>query len=132
MPEFPEGMHQDRIAAAEMTAAANERAGLSSRQRRHAAAFRKGAETAATDRHTLITAIFGTDNYDHTLPVSYFVEMLAAERRRKDEALADVVQRARNIWGACSSGQIADKDVEGQAKSLLEYAKAARQLEPRT
>jgi len=40
------------------------------------------------DLNTLITAIFGSDNYDHTLPVSYFVEMLAAERRRKDEAIA--------------------------------------------
>lgn len=33
----------------------------------------------------------------------------------------NVREKVRNIWGAISSGQIEDKDVEGQAKRLLEY-----------
>lgn len=37
------------------------------------------------------------------------------------KALAEVRRRARNIWGACSSDQIIDKDVERQAKLMLEY-----------
>lgn len=131
MPEFPEGMHQDRIAAAEMTAAANERAGLSSRQRRHAAAFRKGAETAATDRHTLITAIFGTDNYDHTLPVSYFVEMLAAERRRKDE-LVRVGSGLANIAFNLAQHAALPDDTRRMLHQECAAWDRARQPEPRT
>jgi len=42
------------------------------------------------------------------------------------KALAEVRRRARNIWGACSSDQIIDKDVERQAKLMLEYIDAAR------
>src|SRR5690606_20792672 len=52
----------------------------------------------------------------------------AAEARLAEalKALAEVRRRARNIWGACSSDQIIDKDVERQAKLMLEYIDAAR------
>lgn len=51
----------------------------------HACEAWKQYDAQASDLHTLRTAIFGSDNYDHTLPVSYFVAMLEAERRQKDD-----------------------------------------------
>jgi hypothetical protein len=35
--------------------------------------------------------------------------------------LEEIRRRVRNIWGAISSNQVIDKDVEGQAKRLLDY-----------
>lgn len=71
----------------------------------------------------------------HT-PVSVYDYSLDQERSRAEaaeaklaeamKALAEVRRRARNIWGACSSDQIIDKDVERQAKLMLEYIDAAR------
>jgi len=52
----------------------------------HACEAWKQYDAQASDLHTLRAAIFGSDNYDHTLPVSYFVEMLKAERRRQFDA----------------------------------------------
>ena len=60
--------------------------------------------------------------------MGYRMDQLRAEARLAEalKALAEVRRRARNIWGACSSDQIIDKDVEGQAKLMLEYIDAAR------
>ena len=70
---------------------------------------------------------------EHT-PVSVYDYSLEQERSRAEDAearlaealkaLAEVRRRARNIWGACSSDQIIDKDVERQAKLMLEYIDA--------
>lgn len=69
----------------------------------------------------------------HT-PVSVYDYSLDQERSRAEaaeaklaeamKALAEVRRHARNIWGACSSDQIIDKDVERQAKLMLEYIDA--------
>lgn len=71
----------------------------------------------------------------HT-PVSVYDYSLDQERFRAEDAearlaealkaLTEVRRRARNIWGACSSDQIIDKDVKRQAKLMLEYIDAAR------
>lgn len=52
-------------------------------------------------------------------------EAAEAQLAEAMKALAEVRRRARNIWGACSSDQIIDKDVERQAKLMLEYIDAA-------
>lgn len=42
---------------------------------------------------------------------------------------AEIRRRVRNIYGAISSNQVIDKDVEGQAKRLLEYIDALPAIE---
>lgn len=47
-----------------------------------------------------------------------------------DIALDEIRRRVRNIWGAISSNQVIDKDVEGQAKQLLDYLDDLRRASP--
>ena len=57
------------------------------------------------------------DAYDDPRP--------ADERAIDALPLTEIRRRVRNIWGAILSNQVVDKDVEGQAKSLLDAIDAA-------